>query len=223
MLAANASRTAKAQLSRKRGRGAARAVAGPRNEVRIIGGAWRGRRVHFPSVPGLRPSPDRVRETLFNWLAPHLEGARCLDLFAGSGVLGLEAASRGAARVVLVERDARIHAALRESAERLGATGVEAVRADAFAWLAHARERFDVAFVDPPFDEDLTGRACAALAASGVLAPGARVYVERAAAAGPPPLPEGWTLLRSRRAARVGYHLAETGPAAAAGAETGDE
>jgi 16S rRNA (guanine966-N2)-methyltransferase len=210
-------------LNRKSRIGAARARAAPRNEVRIIGGAWRGRRVQFPSAPGLRPSPDRVRETLFNWLAPHIVGARCLDLFAGSGALGLEAASRGAARVVLVERDARVHAALRASIERLGGAGVEAVCADAFAWLARAHERFDVAFVDPPFDEGLVAPACAALAASGVLAPGARVYVECGAAAGPPPLPEHWTLQRSRRAGRVGYHLAEAGPAAPADTGTGEE
>ena len=117
----------------KRGRGhTERARPGLRNELRIIGGKWRGRRVRFPSLPELRPSPDRVRETLFNWLAPVIEGARCLDLFAGSGALGLEAASRGAAKVVLVDRDPRVHAALLASIAQLDGDAVETVCDDAF-------------------------------------------------------------------------------------------
>jgi 16S rRNA (guanine966-N2)-methyltransferase len=193
----------------KRGRGrAARGQPALRNELRIIGGKWRGRRVQFPPLPELRPSPDRVRETLFNWLAPVIEGARCLDLFAGSGALGLEAASRGAAYVVLVDRDARVRAALEASVARLGGD-VDIACDDAFAWLARGGGVFDVVFVDPPFSEGLAARACAALAASGLLAPGARVYVESEVEAGAPELPAGWMLLRSRRAGRVGYHLAQ--------------
>jgi 16S rRNA (guanine966-N2)-methyltransferase len=199
----------------RRGRGRAeRRDAGQRNELRIIGGKWRGRRVHFPDLPELRPSPDRVRETLFNWLAPVIEGARCLDLFAGSGALGLEAASRGAASVVLVDRDPRVRAALESSVERLGAD-VGIVCDDAFAWLASDGADYDVVFVDPPFGEGLASRACTALAASGRLTPGARVYIECEAEAGAPDLPAGWMLLRSRRAGRVGYHLAEAAPAGA--------
>src|SRR5262245_56033084 len=192
---------------RRRGR-AARGRPGLRNELRIIGGKWRGRHVQFPSLPQLRPSPDRVRETLFNWLAPVIEGARCLDLFAGSGALGLEAASRGAAGVVLVDRDARVRAALEASVERLGGD-IEIVCDDAFAWLARGGSEYDIVFVDPPFGAGLASRACAALAASARLAPGARVYIESEAEAGVPALPEGWTVLRSRRAGRVGYHLAQ--------------
>jgi 16S rRNA (guanine966-N2)-methyltransferase len=200
----------------KRGRGrAGRERPALRNELRIIGGTWRGRRVHFPSLPELRPSPDRVRETLFNWLAPVIEGARCLDLFAGSGALGLEAASRGAGAVVLVDRDPRIHDALRASIEHLGGRNLETVCDDAFAWLARESRTFDIAFIDPPFGGGLASRACAALAASGRLASGARVYVECEAEAGPPVLPEAWILLRSRRAGRVGYYLAQAAPAAA--------
>jgi 16S rRNA (guanine966-N2)-methyltransferase len=200
----------------KRGRKrAARGAPGHRNELRIIGGEWRGRRVQFPSLPGLRPSPDRVRETLFNWLAPVIEGARCLDLFAGSGALGLEAASRGAASVVLVDRDPRVCAALEASVARLGAA-VEIVCADAFGWLARDRDSYDVVFVDPPFGEGLAWLACAHLAASGRLAAGARVYVECEAELAPE-LPAGWSLLRSRRAGRVGYHLTQAAPAGAPG------
>jgi len=199
----------------KRRRGhSARDRPGLRNELRIIGGKWRGRHVQFPSLPQLRPSPDRVRETLFNWLAPVIAGARCLDLFAGSGALGLEAASRGAAQVVLVDREPRVLEALKASVARLGNDGIDVVCDEAFAYLTRARGVFDVVFVDPPFGAGLAVRACAALAASGRLAPGARVYVECEAEAGPPALPEGWMLLRSRRAGRVGYHLAQAAPAA---------
>jgi 16S rRNA (guanine966-N2)-methyltransferase len=191
---------------------AARGPAGLRNELRIIGGEWRSRRVQFPPLPQLRPSPDRVRETLFNWLAPIIEGARCLDLFAGSGALGFEAASRGAAFVVLVDREPRVCAALAANVAKLGSQRLEVICEDAFGYLARARGRFDVAFVDPPFGSGLVENACAALEASGRLAPRARVYLECAVQAGSPALPPGWTLVRSRRAGRVGYHLAMTEP-----------
>jgi 16S rRNA (guanine966-N2)-methyltransferase len=173
--------------------------------------------VRFPPLPQLKPSPDRVRETLFNWLAPVIAGARCLDLYAGSGALGLEAASRGAARVVLVDREPQVQAALAATFTRFGAAGCEAVCADAFAYLAQPGEPFDIVFVDPPFGRDLLAGACAALAASGRLAAGARIYLECEADAGAPALPPGWTLLRSRRAGRVGYHLAQAGPQGAPG------
>ncbi|MCU0973474.1 MAG: 16S rRNA (guanine(966)-N(2))-methyltransferase RsmD, partial [Burkholderiales bacterium] len=132
-------------------------VRGPvgANRVRIIGGAWRRRFVHFPAVEGLRPSPDRVRETLFNWLGHDLTGLACLDLYAGSGALGFEAASRGAARVLMVERDRVVARALRENAARLAATQVEVVQADALAHLRHDTRMYDVVFLDPPFSEDL--------------------------------------------------------------------
>ncbi len=146
-------------------------------KVRIIAGRWRGSKLDVPDVPGLRPSSDRVRETLFNWLQGHVAGARCLDLFAGSGALGFEAASRGAAQVTMIERDAAALAALRASAGRLGAGGVEIVAADALAWLARAPDRaFDVAFLDPPFSAGLHQKTLDAL--TPWLAPGAQVYVE---------------------------------------------
>jgi 16S rRNA (guanine966-N2)-methyltransferase len=197
-------------------RGAGRRFDADRGEIRIIGGEWRGRKLHFPNVPGLRPTPDRVRETLFNWLQFEITGTRCLDLFAGSGALGLEALSRGAAEVLFVERDPEAGAAIRETLATLGSPhgGVE-IR-EAFDFLAHAASRpFDVVFLDPPYDQHWLPRLCAALATGGWLAPGARVYLEDAAERGAPVLPAGWTLLRSRRAGDVGYHLAasEAGPA----------
>lgn len=196
---------------------AARApAAGPRgrrpgggNSVRIVGGEWRGRRLEFPDVAGLRPTPDRVRETLFNWLAPGIAGARCLDLYAGSGVLGLEALSRGAAAAVLVERDPRAALALRESAARLGAANRLALAEQtAERFLATATDRFDVVFLDPPFDAGALPAAIATLVARDLLAPGARVYLECRADDPLPALPPGWRLHRSGRAGDVGYHLA---------------
>ena len=172
------------------------------NRVRIIGGAWRSRIVKFPSSSGLRPTPDRVRETLFNWLGQRLDGLRCLDLFAGSGALGFESLSRGAARVVMVERDREAARQLRESARALDATGLEIVEGDALAYLEAARERFDVAFLDPPYASDLAGRALERL--PRVLEPGARVYVESAAKL---ELPAPWRALREDRAGAVRYAL----------------
>jgi 16S rRNA (guanine966-N2)-methyltransferase len=190
-------------------RAAGRDSGAGRGEIRIIGGEWRGRKLHFPNVPGLRPTPDRVRETLFNWLQFEIDGTRCLDLFAGSGALGLEALSRGAAEVLFVERDPAAGAAIRETLSRLGSPrGAVEIR-EAFDFLAHAASRpFDVVFLDPPYEKHWLPRLCAALDTGGWLAPSARVYLEDAAERGAPDLPVGWALLRSRRAGDVGYHLA---------------
>ncbi|MDD3355135.1 16S rRNA (guanine(966)-N(2))-methyltransferase RsmD [Zoogloea sp.] len=121
------------------------------SKVRIIGGAWRSRLIDVSTVKGLRPTPDRVRETLFNWLGQDLEGLRCLDLFSGSGALGFEAASRGAAKVTMVEQDAVAFAALRSNAKTLQAVCVELVRADALKFARSARHTYDVVFLDPPY------------------------------------------------------------------------
>ncbi len=182
------------------------AASGTRaHRLRIVGGQWKRTPIVVPEVAGLRPTPDRVRETLFNWLGQRLDGLRCLDLFAGTGALGFEAASRGAAHVVLVERDRRAAAAIAATIERLHAREVRLVAADAFDALhrlAQAGERFDVVFVDPPFDQALQARALAALAP--VLACGAVVYVESGDALQPP---AGWRLEREGRAGQVRYHL----------------
>jgi len=127
--------------------------------LRIIAGRWRGRRLTVPALPGLRPTPDRVRETLFNWLGPRVEGARCLDLFAGTGALGFEAASRGAAQVVMVEQASRAVAQLRSHAAALLADVVEVVDREALSWLGGRFRRFDIVFLDPPFGRGLVGEA----------------------------------------------------------------
>jgi len=173
------------------------------NAVRIVGGRWRSRRLRFPDRFGLRPTPDRVRETLFNWLGQDLTGWRCLDLFAGSGALGFEAASRGAARVVLVEQDAAALAALRDNKTMLVATEVEVVRAEALAWLTAASECFDLILLDPPFAAGLLPGVLAAAATH--LAPGGRIYVEF----GAPPDLAGWRVLREGRAGQSHFCLLE--------------
>ncbi|GAB6044033.1 16S rRNA (guanine(966)-N(2))-methyltransferase RsmD [Endothiovibrio diazotrophicus] len=178
------------------------------NQLRIIGGRWRGRKLAFPDLPGLRPTGDRVRETLFNWLAPIIEGSRCLDLFAGSGALGLEAASRGAARVVMVDRAVVVVRRLEAHRALLGAEAVEPLAMEAQAFLARPPEPFQVVFLDPPFGAGLLEPSCRALAAGGWLAPGAMVYLECERALGEPRLPEGWRLHRAKQAGEVAYFLA---------------
>jgi len=169
------------------------------NEVRIIGGLWKRRKLQFPNRPELRPTPDRMRVTLFNWLAALLDGARCLDLFAGSGALGFEAASRGAGAVTLIERDAQAIAALRESRTKLGADRCEIVKADATEWLARDRSCWDVVFLDPPFDGPLLTRSLALLARDHRLHASSRVYIEfRRDEA--PPLDADWAVEKATRA-----------------------
>ena len=174
--------------------------------IRIIGGRWRGTRLEVPQRPGLRPTSDRVRETLFNWLQPMLPGARVLDLFAGSGALGLEAVSRGAARATLVEHDPALARALREVAGRLeGGAAVEVVAADALAWLhAQPEAGYDIAFVDPPFDANLWGGVLPALAPK--LADDAWLYVESPAGVAPAPPPD-WRLHREGGTREVRFAL----------------
>ncbi|HHH39567.1 MAG TPA: 16S rRNA (guanine(966)-N(2))-methyltransferase RsmD [Sedimenticola sp.] len=193
-------------------RGSRRVNVPAGSRVRIIGGRHRGRRLAFPDLPGLRPTPDRVRETLFNWLQPQLSGAACLDLFAGSGALGLEAASRGAGRVVMLDRSPLAVAALRRNVEQLGLDGqVTVIRADALAWLEGPAEPFDILFLDPPFAEGLLEPGCRALEEGGWLAPGARIYLERALKGPAPGLPGDWAVLREKRAGQVCYQLLARG------------
>jgi 16S rRNA (guanine966-N2)-methyltransferase len=180
----------------------------PAGRVRIIAGAWRSRVIDVPARPGLRPTPDRVRETLFNWLGQRLDGRACLDLYAGSGALGFEAASRGAARVVMVENDRAALAALRRSRELLGARGVEIVAGDAAAFLAGSGERFDVVFLDPPFRQNALPALLGALPPR--LAAGARVYLE---AARPVDVAGSWRELKRARAGQVSYQLLAWEPA----------
>lgn len=168
------------------------------NQVRIIGGQWRSRIVRFPSAPSLRPTPDRLRETLFNWLGQDLTGKVCLDLFAGSGALGFESASRGARAVVMVEQDAAILRALRATQTTLGASQVEIYRADAFTFLKTEARRFDVVFLDPPFHLGWLPRLLPLLPKR--LDPLARVYVETEE---PVVMPEGFEVEKQTRAGQV--------------------
>ena len=180
-------------------------------QVRIIGGRLRGSKLPVPDLPGLRPTADRVRETLFNWLQGELDGARVLDLFAGTGALGFEAASRGAASVQLLERDPRVAQGLRDSARRLGAESVQVDVADAMAWLERPPgEAFDLAFLDPPFGADLW-TACAQQL-DPWLAAQAWIYVEAPAAARPA-LPAAWREHRRGSTREVGFALYRRVPA----------
>jgi 16S rRNA (guanine966-N2)-methyltransferase len=185
------------------GKGQRRAAARERGgSLRIVGGKFRSRRLRVPARPGLRPTPDRVRETLFNWLGQDLSGLACLDLFAGSGALGFEAASRGAARVVLVERDRAVLAELARARSALGAAQVEIVQGDAYAYLSRGEEKFDVVFLDPPFRTGALPVLLARLAPR--LRQGARIYIESES-----PVEPGadWQELKRARAGQVSYQL----------------
>ena len=173
-----------------------------KGKIRIIAGEYRGRRIPVPDRPGVRPTPDRVRETLFNWLGQSLEGLACLDLFAGSGALGFEAASRGAERVVMVEHDRAAFQALKKTLEVLKARQVELVCDDAFAYLKRAGDAFDVVFLDPPFGQNVLPALLRQLKPRR----GMRVYVESGepvAAAAP------WRELKRQRAGKVSTQLFE--------------
>ncbi|RFF33127.1 16S rRNA (guanine(966)-N(2))-methyltransferase RsmD [Wenzhouxiangella sediminis] len=172
--------------------------------IRIIGGQWRGRKLAVPYAPGLRPTGDRARETLFNWLQAQVPGARCLDLFAGTGALGLEALSRGAASSVFVERDRRLAGRLREIAgDWPGGDRMEVVQGDVLRWLGTDERSFDLVFIDPPFSDSLQGRVLEALVDGGHLASGARVYVEQDARDPEIDPGERYELLRSKTLGEV--------------------
>jgi 16S rRNA (guanine(966)-N(2))-methyltransferase RsmD len=176
--------------------------------VRIVGGQWKRSKLPVADRPGLRPTPDRVRETLFNWLGQDLSGWRCLDAFAGSGALGFEAASRGAAEVVLLERDAELVRSLRASKQRLKADALRIEHADALAWMAHAApDSLELVLLDPPFDAGLLAPAVAA--AARLVVGGGFLYVE----SGQPPVapPPGWALRRHGRAGMLHFHLLQRG------------
>ncbi len=178
------------------------APRGAPGKLRIIGGLYRSRRLRILPRPGLRPTPDRVRETLFNWLGQDLTGLACLDLFAGTGALGFEAASRGARKVVMVERDREARAELEHNRATLGAAQVSVTGGDAEAYLAGRDGAFDVVFLDPPFRQNVLPGVLAKLPSR--LVPGARVYVESDAPvdAAPP-----WTELKRGRAGQVSFQL----------------
>lgn len=176
--------------------------------VRIIAGKWRGRRLKVPDVKDLRPTPDRVRETLFNWLAPIIEGAYCLDLFAGSGVLGFEALSRGAAQVVMVDQATEVIELLKEELGIFGAENATVYRALAPKQLHVPTHLFDIVFLDPPYQENLLLPCCHYLEENGFLADKAHIYLEARQAIKDNELPANWQLIKSQQAGQVFYHLA---------------
>jgi len=176
--------------------------------LRIVAGKWRSRLLQIADVPGLRPTSERIRETLFNWLMPRLAGARCLDLFAGTGALGLEALSRGAAESVFVESSPQAVATLQENVATLKCPDAHVHHADAFAFLLRDDVgEFDVVFLDPPFAADSLQEMCRLLANSSVLATGARVYIEEDRSRPEPLLPEGWDVIKRKTAGNVRYSL----------------
>jgi 16S rRNA (guanine(966)-N(2))-methyltransferase RsmD len=172
------------------------------NKVRIGGGVWRSRLLRFADAPGLRPTPDRVRQTLFNWLGQELHGKRCLDLFSGTGALGFEAASRGAMQVVMVENNAATQLDLQKNAQLLGAEQIEIQHTDALRFLAANTQLFDVIFLDPPFNQGWLEKLLPQLV--GCLAQGGMVYVEAETPLADTP---DWQVVKNGKAGNVYYHL----------------
>ncbi len=176
--------------------------------LRIVAGKWRSRLLHIADVPGLRPTSERIRETLFNWLAPRIAGATCLDLFAGTGALGLEALSRGAGEVVFIERSPTAARALKQNVATLDAADAVVHEADASTFLQHAGgKRFDIVFLDPPFAADMLEDLCRLLSESSVLASDASIYIEEDRARPEVLLPEGWEVTKAKTAGNVRYSL----------------
>ncbi|MEQ8205791.1 MAG: 16S rRNA (guanine(966)-N(2))-methyltransferase RsmD [Woeseia sp.] len=197
-------------------RGGRKSSAQQPGRLRIVAGKWRRRLLPVVDVAGLRPTPERVRETLFNWLAPRIDGARCLDLCAGSGALGFEALSRGASHAVMVERaKAAVHG-LRSSADLLGAelgTDLRIVESDARQFLRQSpAEPYDLVFLDPPFQDDLLPELCRLLQQRAWLARDALVYIEHDREAPPDSLPSGWAIRKQSNAGNVTYLLLSPEP-----------
>jgi 16S rRNA (guanine966-N2)-methyltransferase len=179
------------------------------NKLRIIGGDWRSRSITFNDAPGLRPTPARVRETVFNWLRNDILASRCLDLYAGSGALSFEAGSRGAKSVVQVENNPLACRALKENGVVLGATQIKIVQSEVFRFLAGDACEYDVVFIDPPFGQGLAVQTCQWLEDKGWLSAHAKIYVEIESTLKLEGIPQNWRLLKSKVAGEVGYHLFE--------------
>ncbi|MBA4503581.1 16S rRNA (guanine(966)-N(2))-methyltransferase RsmD [Marinobacterium marinum] len=181
------------------------------SSVRIIGGEWRGRKLDFPAIEGLRPTPDRVRETLFNWLQAYLPGARCLDLFSGSGALGLEALSRGAASVTFVDQAPEVINQLRSNLNTLKAQNAELIGQSVPTWLeqraTNEEVRYDLVFIDPPFNKGMAGPVCALLEQHRLLADEALIYLETETGLQLDQLPANWQPYREKQAGQVTYRL----------------
>ena len=176
-------------------------------KVRIVAGRWRGRKIEFLNLQSLRPTPDRVRETLFNWLAPTISKAHCLDLFAGSGVIGFESLSRGAASVVMVDNNLRVCAKLRQQAARLEAKNIRIVHQEATQFINHTSETFDIVFIDPPFRSELASVLVHTLSKHPILNPQAMLYVEMPIAKQLDITKTEWQVMRSAKTKQVRYFL----------------
>ena len=178
--------------------------------LRIVAGKWRSRLLDIADVPGLRPTSERIRETLFNWLAPTIHGARCLDLFAGTGALGLEALSRGARSAVLVEKSAAAVATLRKNCQALGADGAQIRQRNALDYVRENPEGpFDLVFLDPPFGAGLNEELCRLLEERKVISSGAQVYIEQDRSTPEPALPSNWRVKKNETAGNVRYMLVQ--------------
>lgn len=198
-------------MTNRRGQGRTEKKSQP-GRLRIVAGKWRSRLLPVADAEGLRPTSERIRETLFNWLAPRIQGARCLDLYAGTGALGLEALSRGADTVVFVERSRVACDNLRSSIQLLQAGGATLHQMDAFKYLAGpGLPKFDIVFLDPPFADNVTGELCRLLNESGCLAKGARIYLEQDRAADETALPDSWDVTHDKTAGNVRYSLVAAG------------
>ncbi len=184
-----------------------------KNQLRIIGGEWRGRKLPFGTSEGLRPTPDRVRETLFNWLQPVIAGAHCIDLYSGSGALGFEAISRGAASATMLDNQNRVTRQLQDNALTLKCSQAKIVNQSALDYLAHpASHTYQVAFIDPPYQKGMAEPSCRLLEENNWLAPGAMIYLEVEKALSTLPVPGNWELLRSKKAGHLSFHLLQRHP-----------
>jgi len=176
-------------------------------QLRIIAGKWRSRKLAFPPLENLRPTPDRVRETLFNWLQADVPGRICLDLFAGSGALGFEAASRGASEVIMVEKNRDASLALTRNIDRLEAGNIQLVVDDGLEWLRRTQRVFDIVFLDPPYKAGLLGQCCELLVSGKNLAENAKIYIEHAPGDENILIPDSWECLKHKSAGQVSYKL----------------
>lgn len=180
-----------------------------KSKLRIIAGEWRSRQLVFEDTPGLRPTPARVRETVFNWLQKDVMSSHCLDLFAGSGALGFEAASRGARSVLMVENNAQACRLINENKNTLSAQKINIVQSDVFKFLAGDATAFDLVFLDPPFAKGMVQQTCQWLEDKGWLVPQAKIYIEVESQLVLDEMPVNWQCLKSKKAGEVGYYLFE--------------
>lgn len=198
-------------MARRRPQRPTQKITSGNQQVRIIGGEWRGRKLNFPEIEGLRPTPDRVRETLFNWLAAYVPGGRCLDMFSGSGALGLEALSRGATHVTMIDNSPEVIYQLRLNIQELKSQHAELVTASMPDWLekrsGDLEIQFDIVFMDPPFHKDLASLCCLLLEQKNLLADNAMIYVETEVELADLQVPDNWELYREKTAGQVSYRL----------------